>query len=389
MRTIGFLVNPIAGMGGTVGLKGTDGSEVLAEARARGASPVSPMRVEQFLKKLEELAATVDEVPELKVLCAKGMMGAKELASHPSIAGKLEFLHSPKEETRPEDTRALCRRFLEEGAELVLFCGGDGTARDVHSVVGTTVPILGIPAGVKMHSAVFGLDPSATASLFIHWLLGNCGSRDAEVMDIDEEAFREGRLEARLFGFARTPYEQRLVQTSKSVYHTVDDEHAKEGIARYLEEIMSEKDTLFILGPGSTTAKIAETLGIEKTLLGVDLIRNGKLLGSDVWEKQMLEEFGEEEKPKAKVIVSVIGSQGFIFGRGNQQISAKVLRKLGKHNIITVATPAKMEETPVLRVDTGDPELDRKLAGFVRVIVGYHEMRMTRLELPGDLGSSA
>ncbi len=380
MKKIGFLVNPIAGMGGSVGLKGTDGDDILTEAIRRGARPVSSKRARQFLSKVLEIKEAFNETLELEIHSAGGAMGGGFLEEFPEFAACFKTDYLPPESTHDRDTKALCRELLAAGVDLVVFCGGDGTARDVFDVVGNKLPILGIPSGVKMHSGVFAYDPRAAALLFFHWLKGAVEYRDAEVMDIDEEAFRQGRLSVKLFGFAQTPYEEVLIQERKAVYESVNDEMSKEEIARYLEELMEEEDALFILGPGTTTQKIAENIGIEKTLLGVDLVKKGNLLAKDVGELEILARL--EKESGAKVVVSVIGNQGFIFGRGNQQISAEILTKVGRENLLVVATPQKMRQTPLLRVDTGDPEMDRALAGYIKVIIGYREMRLTKVEVP-------
>ena len=382
MRKVGFLVNPIAGMGGAVGLKGTDGEDILRRAITLGATPVSSERARQCLAKTLEYGDAKERFSDVEFLSACGDMGGALLETLPFFPQNMKLVYETQEHSSAKDTQEICRRFTKEGVELVLFTGGDGTARDVYSVVGNRVPILGIPAGVKMHSAVFALDPTSAAFLFTRFITGECGFRDAEIMDIDEEAFRQGKLDVKLFGFARTPYERLLMQERKSLYESMDDELSKEEIARYLEELMDEKDTLFIVGPGTTTQTITESLGIKKTLLGVDLVKDKKLVATDVGEKEILAHL--EKARRTKVIVSVIGSQGFVLGRGNQQISKSVIKAVGKENILIVATPMKMLETPVLRVDTGDHELDLSLSGYVRVITGYHEMRMTKIEVPGE-----
>ena len=254
--------------------------------------------------------------------------------------------------------------FLREGVDLVLFCGGDGTARDVFSVTQRSVPILGVPAGVKMYSAVFALDPAAAAAL----LSGPYQIQDAEVMDVDEEAYRKGVLETRLSGIARVPGRAHMIQAAKQVFEEADEGRAKEEIARFLQEVMLP-GVLYILGAGTTTEAIARRQGITKTLLGVDAIRDGGIVVLDADEKTLLDL--AVRYPETRIILSPIGAQGFILGRGNQQISASVVRKVGLHNLIVVATPHKLRETPLLYVDSGDPELDREFGQSVQVISGY------------------
>jgi predicted polyphosphate/ATP-dependent NAD kinase len=238
------------------------------------------------------------------------------------------------------------------------------------------VPVVGIPAGVKMHSAVFAVDPSAAAGIIMKFLWGELPLREAEVMDIDEEAYRQGRLSAKLYGYLLTPYEPNLVQGVKEASWMDIERDQQAAIAKYIVEEM-KPDVVYILGPGTTTKAVSEELGIQdSTLLGVDLVHNYKLLARDVNERQILRAI---EGKSAVIIVSPIGGQGFIFGRGNQQISPEVIRRVGKNNIWVLATPQKLMLTPTFRVDTGDAELDRELRGYIRTITGYRESRMVRV----------
>jgi predicted polyphosphate/ATP-dependent NAD kinase len=283
---------------------------------------------------------------------------------------KYEIVYSFEGSSTGEDTKNACKRFLEEGVELLMFCGGDGTARDVYSVVDREVPIIGIPAGVKMHSAVFAITPKGTAQIAEHFVEGKAEVRDAEVMDTDEDAYRRNELRMKVFGYARTPYEPVLVQQGKSIFQSVSEESAKDEIARFACEFMRD-GSLYILGAGTTIHKVAELLGLgdEKTLLGVDAVKEGKLVGKDLNEQGLLRLLENEQN--AKLLVSPIGAQGFVFGRGNQQLSAKVLEKVGVENVIVLATPHKLVETPFLLVDTGSEALDEQLSGYVSVVCGY------------------
>ncbi|MHC1610824.1 MAG: ATP-NAD kinase family protein [Candidatus Methanospirareceae archaeon] len=354
---IGFLINPIAGMGGSVGLKGTDG--IVDEAIKLGAMPIAGERAKKCTEELN-----IDSL----ILTCSGEMGEDALTSTPL---KYEVVYSldGRSSTR-EDTKNACTRFLEEGVELLVFCGGDGTARDVYTAVKREIPIIGIPAGVKMHSAVFAITPRGAAKIVKHFVEGKAEVRDAEVMDTDEDAYRRNELRMKVFGYARTPYEPVLVQEGKSILQGVSEERAKEEIAKFACEFMRD-GSLYILGAGTTIHKIAEFLGLgdEKTLLGVDAVKEGKLVGRDLNEKGLLELLENEQN--AKLLVSPIGAQGFLFGRGNQQLSAKVLEKIGIENVIPLATPQKLAETPFLLVDTGSEELDEELSGYMSVVCGY------------------
>jgi len=360
-KKLGLVVNPIAGMGGRVGLKGTDGPDILDMARKLGAVPVSPARAVEALRRI---ATIKDSIDLLTYPSSMGEDEARECSFNPTVLGSIA-----NENTTPDDTRNAANDLLSAEVDLILFAGGDGTARDIYEAVGDKVPILGIPAGVKIHSAVFAINPRTAGELATMYLRGETTNlRDAEVMDIDEQAFRENRLFAKLFGYLKVPYEQAMVQGSKTSMPE-DEEVAAEAIASDFVESM-ENDCLYIFGPGTTTRAIMKELGLSKALLGVDLVYDSKLIASDVNERQ-LSEFIRGKK--AKIIVSVIGGQGFIFGRGNQQISPDIIRMVGRENVIVVATQNKMlslKGRPLL-VDTGDPDVDRMMAGYIQVRTGY------------------
>jgi predicted polyphosphate/ATP-dependent NAD kinase len=360
-RKLGLIVNPIAGMGGRVGLKGTDGRDILEMARKLGAVPISPTRA---IEALRQIARIKDSVDLLTYPSSMGEDEARECSFNPTVLGSIA-----NENTTSDDTRNAARDLLNAEVDLILFAGGDGTARDICETVGDKVPVLGIPAGVKIHSAVFAINPRSAGQLAAMYLRGEAPNlRDAEVMDVDEDAFRENRLSAKLFGYLKVPYERAMVQSSKTSMPE-DEEVAAEAIANEFVETM-EDDCLYIFGPGTTTRAIMKELGLRKTLLGVDLVYDGRLLASDVNERQLLELIRGK---KARIVVSVIGGQGFIFGRGNQQISPDIIRMVGRENVIVVATQNKilsLKGRPLL-VDTGDPDVDRMMAGYIQVRTGY------------------
>jgi predicted polyphosphate/ATP-dependent NAD kinase len=352
---IGFLINPIAGMGGAVGLKGTDG--LAAAARARGAKPLAAKRARACLRLLSR-------EPDLLFFAASGEMGEDELKE---CGLQYTVAYVATGESSSQDTKLACQAFLKNEVDLIVFCGGDGTARDVASVA-AMLPILGIPAGVKMHSGVFAISPQAAAALALGFVRGVHLARETEIVDVDEELYRGGELQTKLYAIARAPYQPVLVQERKRVYVSVSEEEFKDQIALFASEFMRD-GSAYILGAGTTTARIAEHLGVEKTLLGVDIIQGGKLLLKDASERDLLALLDIEKS--VKVIVSPIGAQGFILGRGSQQISAAVLRRVGEENLIIVSTPHKLAELPQLLVDTGDEQMDKNLAGKRMVVTGY------------------
>ena len=367
MKRIGFIVNPIAGMGGRVGLKGTDGEEILELAIKLGAKPVAPERAKLFLKELKKFNLQFKLITYPKLM---GEIEALECSFNPIVIGNIG------EKTTSEDTKRAAKEMVNLGVDIIIFCGGDGTARDICEAIDLKVPVLGVPTGVKMHSAVFAVNPLIAARVVRDFLLGILPIRESEVMDVDEEAFRENRLSAKLYGYLMVPYEPTYIQSAKSPSPATEDERENQlAIARYFVE-MIEDDVVYILGPGTTVKAIADVLGIPKTLLGVDLIEGRKLLALDVNETQILKAIRNK---RSKIVVTPIGSQGFIFGRGNQQISPNVIRRVGLNNVIVIATHYKLSTIPCLRVDTGDPELDEMLRGYVRVITDYREEKVVRV----------
>lgn len=344
-------------------MKGTDGEQILKEAHARRAQKVSPARAREALAAIQRKRLSVD------FLACSGEMGGDELTES---GIKFETVFRPGPTTSSVDTIETVRSFVSRGVDLILFAGGDGTARDVIAVVGTGVPVVGIPSGVKMHSAVFALSPEEAADLLESFETSRA-TREVEVMDVDEESYRRGVLQARLYAIAKVPDDVTHLQSSKMVYHSGTGDDEAEELGHFVAESM-ERGTYYILGPGSTTAAITKHLGEDKTLLGVDVVLDGKIVLQDASEESLLAILVKGFR--AVVIVTPVGSQGFIFGRGNQQISARVLKKVGSQNVWAIATPTKLAGTPTLRVDTGDNELDETLRGRMRVLTGYRRKKL-------------
>jgi predicted polyphosphate/ATP-dependent NAD kinase len=368
-KTVGFIVNPVAGMGGAVGLKGTDGKVILNQAIALGAKPIATQRAETFLAALSPVKKN------LRLIVGAGKMGQNQAKKY---GFTFKIVGEAKMETTSEDTQTVAKAIAKAKVDLLVYCGGDGTTRDILKSVGLRVPVLGVPTGVKMHSALFAVSPQAAARVSVTYLWSNLPLREAEVMDVDEVAFREGHLSAELYGYLLSPFEPHLIQGNKMASPMTENEVENQAaIAINIIEEM-KPDTIYIIGPGTTTRTISDLLDQKKTLLGVDLFQTQKIILRDVSEKQILQAI---KGKLAKIIVTPIGGQGFIFGRGNQQISSKVIRQVGLDNIIVIATKSKLDRLESLRVDTGDIELDEQFrTRGTLAVVDYKTVKEMKIE---------
>lgn len=373
MKKLGLLINPVAGMGGSVGLKGTD--HMVEEAIKRGARPRANDRVRVALKELLEIK------DDIEIIACPGDMGedtAKALGFHTTVIGT-EDGRDLKElfASSRADTISLSRQMAEKGVDLLLFAGGDGTARDIYEGVGTDLPALGVPAGVKIHSPVYAKNPQSAGDLARLWLTGKVTkTAEQEVLDIDEALYRQEIINTRLYGYLSVPLEHVFTQNRKAPT-PLSETAAIESIAHEIVEHM-EEDTYYLIGAGTTTRGIMQMLGLKNTLIGVDLIQNKQLIANDIYGDKILEFI---KGKKTKLIVTVTGGQGFLFGRGNQQITPEVIREIGKENIVILATKGKIAEfhhQPFL-VDTPDEELNRELCGYYRVVTAYKEFTICRV----------
>ncbi len=368
-KKLGLIVNPVAGLGGRVGLKGSDGLEIQRQALALGAVPQAANRAAQALARLSPVA------DQFGLIAYPGEMGEAATVACGLTATVIGAIQPGR--TTAEDTRRAAGEMLAMAVDLLLFAGGDGTARDVCQAVGQALPVLGIPAGVKIHSAVYATSPASAGDLAALYLQGKVTSRrEAEVMDVDEDAARRGIITAGLYGYLVVPFQRQLVQSLKAPSGP-GEAAAMDAIACQVVDAM-EPGRLYILGPGTTTRAIAARLGLAKTLIGVDVVLDGCLLAADVNETQLLALL--RDRP-AQIVVTPIGGQGYLFGRGNQQISPAVIRAVGRDNVTIVSTPHKvhsLEGRPFL-VDTGDPAVDKLLSGYVRVITGRGEQIVYRV----------
>ena len=357
--TLGLVVNPVAGLGGTVGLKGTDGPGMVAEALDRGAVPRAGERVRRAFARLAERA------PGTPVRAAPGRLAADWLEGL-----DLDIRPLPPFEVSgtARDTRAVTQALA--GCDLVVFGGGDGTARDVTGVLDPGHAVLGIPCGVKMHSGVFAVSPEAAGAMLsdlvtapdrISW------EDAAEVMDIDEAALRSGRLAPRLFGHARIPVSRTGMQASKGG-PSLPATDALAGAARELVDGMTQ-GTLYVIGPGTSAGNVLTALGATPSLLGIDAVRDGKVVARDATAEELEALAGDTP---VRIVLGVTGKQGFLLGRGNQQITPSLIARAGSEGLIVMASDEKLATLaqPRLWVDTGDPVLDQALSGYLRVKTG-------------------
>ncbi|HDM67243.1 MAG TPA: ATP-NAD kinase, partial [Thermoplasmatales archaeon] len=341
----------------------------------RGAIPVAP---DKALEALKEFVEQYND--DIQWFTCSGLMGEEILRK--SGISSFEVVYTPESsETSADDTKNACRCFLEKEIKLIVFCGGDGTARDVVAAVGTKVPILGIPSGVKMHSGVFAINPRVAARIIHEFIHNRLTVGDVEIMDLDEERYRRGEWNIKLFGIAKGIVEPTYVQVGKVSFEVLSEKEIKDEIAEHIKEEMEKHpDHVFFFGSGGTIDYIARKLGFSNTLLGIDAVYRGETIAKDLDEKGILEVL--DRYTKAKLILSPIGAQGFILGRGNLQLSPRVIRRIGLDNIIVVSTPSKLAATPLIRVDTGDRELDKEFAEkeLLLVVIGYRLMRVVRIQ---------
>lgn len=366
MFTLGLIVNPLAGIGGPAALKGSDGVAA-AEASRKGAGLRAPERAARALDVIFHRLG--DDA--VAVLTCPGLMGesvARQCGFVPELVCETDLLN-----TRPEDTEQAARILEDKGVDLLLFVGGDGTARNICNAVSSHQPVLGVPAGVKMHSGVYAVTPEAAGEVVCRLVRAELVDiRLQEVRDIDEVAFRQGRVMSRYYGELLVPEEGRFMQQVKDGGREVEALVVDE-IADTLMEEMAD-DTLYLVGPGSTTAGLMAAMGLDNTLLGVDLVRGGQLLAADVSATQIEQELGAFSGP-VSIIITPIGGQGILLGRGNQQLTPDIIRRAGRGNLVVVATKTKITGLAgrPLMVDSNDPQLDRELAGYVPVLTGYRD----------------
>jgi len=367
-RQIGMLVNPDAGLGGRLGFKGSDGRA--EEARAAGAEDRSGPRMRQALDRCQ------DRLKGVEILTCSGRMGSDWIPIEHTV------VFETPEQTSAETTQDAVATLCEAGIELLLYAGGDGTTRDIiEALPNSELPVIGVPGGVKMHSGCFAASPNAAAEVLIAWLEGDLLLARTEVMDLDEDVYREGRWSVRMYGEAMMPASPRWMQGAKMRVEATGEDEVLEALGDHIQEILvADSERLVIWGSGGTLRTIAEGLGFSPTLLGIDATIGTTQIGTDLNEKSLLELIFKHEGA-CTLLVSPMGGQGFLLGRGNLQLSPEVLRAIGIDAVLGVVTPAKMLTMAQLRIDTGDSELDAQFQAkkYLKVLQGYRTTRLLRV----------
>jgi len=374
---IGLIINPVAGMGGSVALKGSD--EVIEKAIALGAKAKANDRATIAF---EALIPYQDKVEIITAPMRMGQELCQKLGfSHQCISFDVnESITHSLQDSNEQHTLEAAKKIKAMGVDCLVFVGGDGTARNIYSAVGDNFPVLGIPAGVKIHSGVYAITPSAAGKVLELMVTNQLVSvMERDVMDIDESLFREGIVKAKRYGEMQVPAQLTYMQAVKSGGKESDELVLVDIAADVIRQVDEE---LVVMGSGSTTEFIMEEMGLDNTLLGVDVVQDQFLVASDVTEHQLLDIIKQHDA--VKLVVTLIGGQGHVFGRGNQQLSPNVIKAIGRDNIIIVATKTKLEslEQRPLLVDTGDVELDKALSGFVKVTTGYNDYVMVQMRNP-------
>ena len=375
MFRLGLIINPVAGIGGTVALKGSDGEAVFKRAQQLGARPQAQARTRTALEQVQSLK------DELIIYTAAHDMGG--YLCHDMGFDTHVVSDNDEGNTSAQDTETTVQMLMDQGIDLLLFAGGDGTARNIYHALEainkeTSMPVIGIPAGCKIHSSVYAVTPKHAGELLSLIIRGRPLSlQEASVMDIDEEAFRHDVVKARLYGHLNVPAENQYMQSMKEggIEH---EELVLQDMAAFIVETM-EDDTIYLIGSGTTPKAVMDELALDSTLLGIDAVENHQLIKNDVNEQDILALL-DENKP-VKIVLTIIGGQGHLFGRGNQQFSPQVLKQIGKNNLLVIATPEKLHalDGRPIQVDTGDEQLNAELCGMISVITGYDQQTLYRV----------
>ncbi len=387
---IGIVVNPDAGLGGRLALKGSDGQAELA--RSKGANDRSGPRMTESLEHLSSIISiTPGPWKDIEWWLMKGRMGDSWIPNSLGEVGRWNIIDETPQKTSADDTTSAVHTLVKHNVEMILYAGGDGTTRDIVNALieidASETPILGVPAGVKMHSGCFGASPRASAEALAAWITGDLLLARTEVMDLDEDLYRDGEWVVRMYGEANTPGSPRWMQGSKQRVERVSETEILEGLGDHIKETIEEKpEMLVIWGSGGTLRTLGDSIGYSISVLGIDATRGTEQIGTDLDEVGLIETvdshkkaFGDESE--ILLLLSPMGGQGFLIGRGNLQLSPDVLRRIGIDAILGVVTPAKLATLNSLRIDTGDAELDAEFRErkYLKALQGYRTTRLIRI----------
>ena len=376
MVRIGILANPDAGLGGRLGLKGSDGQAELA--RSKGAEDRSGPRLESMLGHFSRIHR--DDSEQIEWITSKGRMGSEWIPDELEI-GTISEVHQSPGKTSASDTQDAIARLIEAGIDLLLYSGGDGTTRDIVASLSDLetpeLPVIGVPSGVKMHSGCFASSPKAAAEVLSAWIQGELLVSSTEVLDLDEDLYRKGKWVVRLYAEAFSPNSPRWMQGSKELIQTESEEEVIIGLSDHIEEAIVEDGRLVIWGAGGTLREIGGNIGFELTTLGIDATIGTEQVGTDLAESGIIDLLDSHDGP-VTLLLSPMGGQGFLIGRGNLQLSPTVLSSIGIDNILGVVTPAKLLTVRALRIETGDDSLDQEFASkrYMKVLQGYRTTRI-------------
>ncbi|MEC7390654.1 MAG: NAD(+)/NADH kinase [Candidatus Thermoplasmatota archaeon] len=389
-RRIGIIVNPDAGLGGRLALKGSDGMAEIA--RAKGAEDrAGPRMYEAFEHLFSIIELSLVPWDNVHWLLPKGRMGDSWIPEKMKINGKWTNISDTPNATTAEDTINVVNSMIEQNVEIILYAGGDGTTRDIigalENIDSASTPILGIPAGVKMHSGSFAASPRAAAEAFAAWFSGDLLIAQTEVMDLDETMYREGEWVVKMYAEAMSPGSPRWMQGSKQRIERVSEVEILESLGDHLREtIEDDPELLVIWGSGGTLRTLGESIGFTITVLGIDVTLGNENIGTDLDENQLINTINEHKdrfKDNARILtlLSPMGGQGFLIGRGNLQLSPTVIRSIGIENILAIVTPAKLATLNTLRIDTGDINLDQQFQEkkYMKALQGYRTTRLIRI----------
>ncbi|RAH14897.1 MAG: hypothetical protein CMB56_004330 [Methanobacteriota archaeon] len=386
MARIGVLVNPDAGLGGKLGFKGSDGRAV--EARISGAEDRAGPRMRESISHFFSILNSEKYLNFDLIICG-GIMGSDWFPevhlSNQKIVGNW------KGNTSSKDTSKAIQLLISENVDLILYAGGDGTTRDIVNSLKhydkEKLPLVGVPSGVKMYSGCFAEDPIAAAEVLKAWICGELGLSSTEVLDMNEDFYRNGEWKIDMYGEVITPASPLWIQGSKHQIQAVGEDEVIESLSDHIQEMyVRNNECLTIWGAGGSLGKIAENCGLETSLLGIDVSIGDRLIGKDLSEIELIEVLEDYNLREKILLLSPMGGQGFLIGRGNLQLSPKVLKMVGIENIIGVATPAKLLSISRIRIDTGDISLDKKIRAkkYIKIIQGYRTIKIVKIDSPNN-----